>query len=73
MSNNRTPLTGQPLEQPDPAPHQIFVAWQNNEPCTKHSTAYTGTIPCTGVLRCAFCGTEWDPDTGKLLPPRRTP
>lgn len=71
--SNRTPLTGLPLEQPDPAPRRIHVTWEMDYPCITHFAPYTGTIPCTGVLRCVYCGTEWDPDTGKLLPPRRTP
>jgi hypothetical protein len=67
MANNRTPLTGQPLEQPDPAPLRKFALYYRDEPCTEHHAPFTGSIPCTGVLQCSLCGSQWDPDTGKLL------
>ena len=73
MSGNRTPLTGLPLEQPDPAPLRIRALFDADQPCTEHHAPYSGKIPCTGVLRCSLCETEWDPETGRLLPPRRTP
>jgi hypothetical protein len=73
MSSNRTPLTGQPLEQPDPPPLRVLAVFDADQPCTEHHAPFTGRMPCTGVLRCSMCLTEWDPDTGRLLPPRRTP
>lgn len=65
--SNTTPLTGQPLRQPVPAPLRIGAVFDRDQPCTEHHAPYTGTIPCTGVLRCSLCGTEWDPETGELL------
>lgn len=67
MSTNRTPLTGQPLEQPDPAPLRVNAIWDRDKPCTEHHAPYAGRIPCTGVLRCSLCLTEWDPVTGALI------
>jgi hypothetical protein len=64
---NTTPLTGQPLEQPVPAPLRILAVFDKDQPCTEHHAPYTGTIPCTGDLRCSLCGTEWHPETGRLL------
>jgi hypothetical protein len=64
---NRTPLTGVPLEQPEPPPLRKFALYGRDHPCVEHHAHYTGTVPCTGVLRCTFCGTEWDPETGVLL------
>lgn len=72
MNSNRTPLTGQPLEQPSPPPLRRFAMFDADQPCTGHHAPFTGRIPCTGVLWCSLCGTRWDPDTGRLLPPRRT-
>jgi hypothetical protein len=67
VSGNRTPLGGHPLEQPDPAPLRVFALYDADKPCTEHSVAYTGRIPCTGAVRCYICGTEWEPTTGRLL------
>jgi hypothetical protein len=66
----QTLFTKLPLEQPDPPPLRRFALFDADQPCTDHQAAYTGAIPCTGPLRCYLCGTEWDPDTGKLLAPR---
>ena len=68
MANNLTPLTGQPLEQPDPPPLRVWAAFDRDKPCTEHHAPYTGRIPCTGVLKCTLCFTEWNPLTGKLIP-----
>ena len=66
MSNNRTPF-GTPLEMPVNPPLRVNVVFNSAEPCLDHATAYTGSIPCTGVLRCSLCGCRWDPDNGKYL------
>jgi hypothetical protein len=31
-------------------------------PCTNHSYSWSGNMPCTGVLRCIFCGKPKDLD-----------
>lgn len=33
------------------------------------AVSYNGRVPCTGMLRCALCGTQWDPDTGRAYRP----
>jgi hypothetical protein len=67
MANNQTPLTGQPLEQPSPAPLRKWAMYYRDQPCTEHHAPFTGSLPCTGALQCTLCGTRWDPDTGKLI------
>jgi hypothetical protein len=64
-------MTGAKLEQPDPAPLRQFAAFDREEPCTEHSTAYTGSVPCTGAYACRLCGTAWD-DRGRVesVPPQ---
>jgi hypothetical protein len=66
---NRTPLTGVPLEQPDPDPLCVnaLLPAHRNEPCVTHAVHFKGRMPCTGPLVCSMCGTEWNPDTGRLL------
>lgn len=63
---NRHGMTGAPLQQPDPEPLRRFAAFDSDQPCREHSTAYSGSMPCTGDYRCYLCGTVWD-DDGKVL------
>lgn len=63
---NAHPLTGKPLEQPDPPLRRAFAVFDADDPCTEHSGSYTGKIPCTGDYRCNLCGARWDED-GKYL------
>lgn len=72
MANNRTPLTGRPLEQPEPAPLRADALFDSDQPCIEHHAPFTGRVPCTGVLRCSLCRTEWDPGTGALLRVRQS-
>jgi hypothetical protein len=67
VSGNRTPLTGRPLEQPDPAPLRVNAVWNSGQPCTEHQVAYSGGVPCTGALRCTLCLCLWEPGTGAFL------
>ena len=60
MGNNRHPMTGAALQQPDPAPLRVWALADRDKPCTEHIAAYTGAIPCTGAYRCQACGTTWD-------------
>ena len=65
MSGNRTPF-GVPLELPTTAPLRVNAMFDRDQPCLDHQVAYTGAVPCTGVLRCSLCLTMWD-ENGKLL------
>lgn len=69
---NTHPLSGARLQQPDPAPLRTRAMFDPDEPCTEHSTHYTGRIPCTGDLACRLCGTRWD-DAGNVLSARTVP
>jgi hypothetical protein len=42
--------------------------FDSDKPCLDHQVAYTGSVPCTGVLRCSLCLSCWDED-GKYLKP----
>jgi len=36
-----------------------YLAWKGkvkSTECIKHSYAWSGKMPCTGVRRCIFCG-----------------
>jgi len=68
--NNRTPF-GKPLQMPQPPPLRAYAMYDAGDPCLDHSVAYTGSIPCTGVLRCHLCGCCWNED-GKYLEPEPT-
>jgi hypothetical protein len=52
-----------PLGVPLETPHDGLDGCPNE--C--EYTPYTGSIPCTGVLRCPYCGNEWCPKTGRYL------
>jgi hypothetical protein len=67
VSGNRTPLGGLPLAQPDPAPLRVNAVFDPAGPCLEHQVAYTGQVPCTGLLRCALCLCTWNPATGAFL------
>lgn len=62
MASSTHPLTGIVLRDPDPAPLRVWAMYDADKPCTKHNVAYTGQIPCTGMLRCYLCGTTWNDD-----------
>ena len=39
--------------------HYKYLIWNgkvNKVECTDHSYSYSGKMPCTGVLRCIYCG-----------------
>jgi hypothetical protein len=65
MHSNRTPL-GKPLELPADAPLRVNAVFDSGAPCLDHQVAYTGSVPCTGVLRCSLCLCRWDV-TGRYL------
>ena len=67
MANNMTPLTGLPLEQPSPSPKRIYALFDREGPCVNHHAPFRGAIPCTGVLQCTVCASQWEPDTGNLI------
>lgn len=65
MSGNRTPF-GKPLELPDVPPLRVNAMYDPDKPCLDHEVAYTGSVPCTGVLRCSLCLHRWD-ENGRYL------
>lgn len=66
MTCNRTPF-GIPLEMPSPSPLRVNAVFDSDMPCLEHQVAYTGNVPCTGVLQCSLCLSEWEPDDGRYL------
>lgn len=68
---NRTPF-GKPLELPEHPPLRVNAVFDSDAPCLDHSVAYTGSVPCTGVLRCSLCLSCWDED-GKYLGRKASP
>jgi hypothetical protein len=69
MSGNRTPF-GRPIELPDITPLRVNAIFDSESPCLDHQLAYTGSIPCTGVLQCSLCLSRWD-DNGEYLGRRK--
>ncbi len=63
------PLTGIVLRQPDPAPLRTLAVFDRDQPCIDHAVAYTGSVPCTGALRCYICLTTWDDDGNPRIHP----
>lgn len=37
-----------------------LVPSERTKECTQHHMAWSGRMPCTGVLRCTMCGTRAD-------------
>jgi hypothetical protein len=36
-----------------------YLIWQgkvNKVECVEHSYAWSGKMPCTGILKCVYCG-----------------
>jgi len=66
-SPRRVPVTGAVMDAPYPVPRRVFALWDADQPCEHQAIAYTGTVPCTGAIRCSLCGTEWDPASGQVV------